>query len=69
MALKGVKEAEGLFFHYKWPLTLHFVKIKNNFLGIVDSLSSFSNFSPKHIKTPLNTLDSAPNPPLLGFIP
>ena len=59
MALQGVSEAEGSFFQYKRPQTTHFVKKED--LGsskLILSLSSLFNFSPKHIQTPSNTLNS-----------
>ena len=65
-ALQGVPEAKESFFQYKWPLTPHFApkKRKRKILGSfwanslpLLSLISLSN-TPKHIKTPSNTLDS-----------
>ena len=59
-ALQGVWVSKGSLFHYKCPQTPHFVE-KNDFLGNfgqILSLSSLSNFSPKHIQTPSNTLNS-----------
>ena len=60
VALQGAPATEGSLFHYKCPQTPHFVE-KNDFLGNfgqILSLSSLSNFSPKQIQTPSNTLDS-----------
>ena len=59
-ALQGAPAIEGSLFHFKCPQTPHFVE-KNDFLGNfgqILSLSSLSNFSPKQIQTPSNTLDS-----------
>ena len=58
MALQGAREADWSFFQYKCPQTPLFCKNKK-ILGRfqADSLSSLSNFSPKHIQTPSNTFD------------
>ena len=60
-ALQGAPATEGSLFHYKCPQTPHFVEKKRfsrQFWADYLSLSSLSNFSPKHIQTPSNTLNS-----------
>ena len=59
MALHGALAAKGSLFRYKNLQTPHFAPKKKNELWAVFwadslslSLSSLSNFSPKHIKTP-----------------
>ena len=51
------KIAEGSLFQYKYPQTPHFVEKENNSRHSF-SLSLSLSLSPKHIKTPQNTLDS-----------
>ena len=60
MALQGALEVEESLFSHKSFQTPHFSKRKwiLGFFFKEDSLSPLSNFSPKHVQTPLNTLDS-----------
>ena len=66
LAVVRLLEAERSKMAYKYTQTPHFAKnknknkIKRNLASFwADSLSPFSNFSPKHIQTPSNTFDSS----------